>query len=105
MVELRKRKAPVDSAPPARPVKKANSIRSSTSSKKGYSSANGLATTGNRVAVGDTITIDGFGGQVETNDGQKVTLKRLLDESKSGVVLFTYPRASTPSCKHSFSIP
>ena len=104
MVELRKRKAPADTAPPAPPVKKANSVRSSTSSKKGDSSANGSATTGNRVAVGDIIAIDGFGGQVETNDGQKVTLKRLLDESKSGVVLFTYPRASTPSCRHSFSI-
>ena len=104
MVELRKRKAPADTAPPAPPVKKANSVRSSTSSKKGDASANGSATTINRVAVGDIITIDGFGGQIETNDGQKVTLKRLLDESKSGVILFTYPRASTPSCRYSFSI-
>lgn len=97
MVELRKRKAPVDAAPPP-PVKKANSVKSSTSSKKGESSANGSAATSKNVAAGDTITIDGFGGEIETNDGEKVTLKKLVDESKSGVVLFTYPKASTPGC-------
>jgi hypothetical protein len=26
-------------------------------------------------------------------------LKKLVDESKAGVVLFTYPKASTPGCK------
>ena len=98
MVELRKRKAPADTAPPP-PVKKANSIKSSTSSKKDDSSTNGPAATGNKVAAGDTIIIDGFGGEIETNDGEKVTLKRLVDQSKSGVILFTYPKASTPGCK------
>ncbi|KAF6224091.1 hypothetical protein HO133_010665 [Letharia lupina] len=98
MVELRKRKAPPDPAPSRPPMKKANSVKSITSSKKGDSSANGSAATGRKVAVGDTITIDGFGGEVETNDGEKVTLKKLVDESKSGVVLFTYPKASTPGC-------
>ena len=97
MVELRKRKAPADAAAlaPAPAVKKANSVKSSTSSKKGSSSTNGSATTGNKVAAGDTITIDGFGGEIETNDGEKVTLKKLVDGSQSGVVLFTYPKAST----------
>ena len=101
MVELRKRKAPPDPAPSRPPMKKANSVKSTTSSKKGDSSANGSAATGRKVAVGDTITIDGFGGEVENNDGEKVTLKKLVDESKSGVVLFTYPKASTPGCRHS----
>lgn len=100
MVELRKRKAPADTQP-SPPVKKANSVKSSTSSKKGASSTNGVKATANKVAAGDTITIDGFGGEVETNDGEKVTLKKLVDESKSGVVLFTYPKASTPGCRHS----
>ena len=104
MVELRKRKAPADTAPPAPSMKIAKPVRSSASGKKVDSSTDGLATTGHRVAVGDTIIIDGFGGQVETDDGQKMTLKRLLDESKSGVILFTYPKASTPSCRHSFSV-
>jgi peroxiredoxin Q/BCP len=50
-------------------------------------------------AVGDVIDLEGFGGEVETHDGEKVTLKGLVDESKGGVVLFTYPKASTPGCK------
>ncbi|KAG9929732.1 alkyl hydroperoxide reductase/ thiol specific antioxidant/ Mal allergen, partial [Aureobasidium melanogenum] len=45
---------------------------------------------------GDKIDFDGFGGEIETNDGRKVTLKMLVDESKEGLVLFTYPKASTP---------
>lgn len=51
------------------------------------------------VAVGDVIDLEGFGGEVETNDGKKVTLKQLVDESDGGVVLFTYPKASTPGCE------
>ena len=100
MVELRKRKFPADAAPLI-PVKKANSIKSSTSSKKSDSSTSGLVAPDNKVIVGNTITLDDFGGEVETNDGKKVTLKKLVDESKSGVVLFTYPKASTPGCRYS----
>jgi peroxiredoxin Q/BCP len=51
-----------------------------------------------KVAVGDTVDLDGFGGEIETNDGKKTTLKALVDESKAGVVLFTYPKANTPGC-------
>ncbi|ESZ97410.1 merozoite capping protein-1 [Sclerotinia borealis F-4128] len=51
-----------------------------------------------KVVVGETIDLEGFGGEIETNDGEKTTLKKLVDESKSGVVLFTYPKASTPGC-------
>ncbi|KAI5236507.1 AhpC-TSA-domain-containing protein [Aureobasidium subglaciale] len=47
---------------------------------------------------GDKIDFEGFGGEVETNDGKKVTLKSLVDGSKEGIVLFTYPKASTPGC-------
>ncbi|GAB7348254.1 hypothetical protein MBLNU459_g6245t1 [Dothideomycetes sp. NU459] len=46
----------------------------------------------------DKVDLDGFGGEVETHDGKKVTLKSLVEESKAGVVLFTYPKASTPGC-------
>lgn len=49
--------------------------------------------------VGDTIDLANFGGEVETHDGQKTTLAKLVEESKGGVVLFTYPKASTPGCK------
>ncbi|KAF5662254.1 peroxiredoxin Q BCP [Fusarium heterosporum] len=51
-----------------------------------------------KLEVGDVVNLDDFGGEVETNDGEKTTLKKLVDESKSGVVLFTYPKASTPGC-------
>ncbi|KAL7814498.1 thioredoxin-like protein [Trichoderma gracile] len=51
-----------------------------------------------KIAVGDVIDLEGFGGEVQTNDGEMTTLKKLVDESKSGVVLFTYPKASTPGC-------
>jgi len=48
--------------------------------------------------VGDTIDLASFGGEFETNDGDKTTLAKLVEESKGGVVLFTYPKASTPGC-------
>ena len=94
MVELRKRKeAPAAQPPPA--AKKSNSVRSSSSAKANGSSA----TSGGKVAVGDVINLDDFGGEIETNDGEKTTLKELVDDSKAGVVLFTYPKASTPGCE------
>ena len=91
MVELRKRKEAPAAQPP--PPKKSNSIKSSTSSK-----ANGSVSASSKVAVGDVITVEGFGGEVETHDGEKTTLKELLDKSAKAVVLFTYPKASTPGC-------
>ena len=48
--------------------------------------------------VGDTIDLADFGGEVETHDGKKTTLAKLVEESKGGVVLFTYPKASTSGC-------
>jgi len=50
------------------------------------------------VTVGLKISLDGFGGEIETNEGVKTTLATLLDASDGGVVLFTYPKASTPGC-------
>lgn len=49
-------------------------------------------------APGDVLALEGFGGDIETNDGVKTSLKELVDKSKAGVVLFTYPKASTPGC-------
>lgn len=49
--------------------------------------------------VGDTIELTSFGGEIETHDGKRTTLAKLVEESKGGVVLFTYPKASTPGCK------
>lgn len=100
MVELRKRKAPAEA--PAPSSKKASSVKGAASKTKeavvgrSETTANGFAASA--VSVGSTITLDGFGGEVETHDGAKTTLKQLVDESKGGVVLFTYPKASTPGC-------
>lgn len=96
VVELRKRKAPAEPAPA--PEKK---TRTRTGGKKSQAE-DGDGNNGKVAApqVGDTITLEGFGGEIETHEGTKTTLKALVDESKSGVVLFTYPKASTPGCKY-----
>ncbi|KAK4697147.1 thioredoxin-dependent peroxiredoxin, partial [Lecanoromycetidae sp. Uapishka_2] len=96
MPELRKRKAPSEATAPSPPVKKANSVKS-TSSKNGESAADG-PTKATKVAIGNTINLEDFGGEIETNDGEKVTLKKLVEDSENGVVLFTYPKASTSTC-------
>ncbi|KAI1639583.1 thioredoxin-like protein [Biscogniauxia mediterranea] len=109
-VELRKRKAPAPAPePPARKQTKTTKAAPKAAPKakepaKGKTAksadANGASKPVKpaKPVVGDTITLDGFGGEVETNDGTKTTLKALVDESKAGVVLFTYPKASTPGC-------
>ncbi|KAG0652042.1 Thioredoxin peroxidase [Hyphodiscus hymeniophilus] len=100
--ELRKRKAPAvepATAPPAKkkgPVAKAVAkVKEAVTGSPKAAETNGSSS---QVVVGQTITLDGFGGEVETNDGLKTTLQKLVDESTAGVVLFTYPKASTPGC-------
>jgi len=100
MVELRKRKA---SAQPniteTNKRGKKEEIPASdrqTGKTNDTTNADSLAGVPN---VGDTIALDGFGSEIQTNDGTKTNLKELVATSKSGVVLFTYPRASTPGCK------
>jgi len=114
MVELRKRKE----APPApvRPAKKTAPAKS----KKAQGGQTAVAEAQETIAeamlgatnnededeeneagppqAGDTIKLATFGGEVDTNDGKKTTLAKLVEESKGGVVLFTYPKASTPGC-------
>ncbi|KAI1778323.1 AhpC-TSA-domain-containing protein [Hypoxylon cercidicola] len=102
-VELRKRKAPAPAPePPAKKQSKvskvAAKVKQTVKGKPAKSAnANGASKPAKPV-VGDTITLDGFGGEIETSDGDKTTLKALVEESKSGVVIFTYPKASTPGC-------
>lgn len=102
MVELRKRKAPAEPAPPPAPKKNSNPIKKAVDKvQKVVTSAPApTKTSAGKLAVGDTIALEGFGGNVETHAGDKTNLKKLLDESKAGVVLFTYPRASTPGCEY-----
>ncbi|KAF2197566.1 AhpC-TSA-domain-containing protein [Delitschia confertaspora ATCC 74209] len=118
MVELRKRKTP----PPApervtkkKPGPKPKAPKSSAAAVKDavvekveavkeavIGGSNGEETEKTTPAgppsVGDTIDLSAFGGEFETNEGQKTTLAKLVEESKAGVVLFTYPKASTPGC-------
>lgn len=105
MVELRKRKAPAPLPVPEKKSKNPRRPRNATKEEpaNGTDASHTGSPSGNvRPTVGQTIDLDGFGGEIETNDGTKTTLKALVDASKSGVVLFTYPRASTPGCKLGF---
>ncbi len=108
-MELRKRKAaaappPPTTKKPAKAAKTAAAPKAKVPVREKPAEVAEAATNGSaaaaKPAVGDTITLDGFGGEIETNDGTKTTLKALVDASKSGVVLFTYPKASTPGCMH-----
>ena len=119
MVELRKRPAPPPAAPPAKkkaaPKSKAkkedvptaeaiaeeqpaatdNAAPAEDAAKDEIAETKAKTSTG-PPKQGDKIDLEGFGGEVETNDGQKTTLAQLAQSSKKGVVLFTYPKASTP---------
>ncbi|KAJ5556901.1 hypothetical protein N7494_000816 [Penicillium frequentans] len=90
MVELRKRKAP---APPPVVQKKTK-----PAPKPKETVTPSEAPTSKLPQVDDIIDLEGFGGEIETNDGTKTNLKKLVEESSAGVVLFTYPKASTPGC-------
>jgi len=113
MVELRKRPAPAAPAPP--PKKRAPSKAKAKPTKDEPSKAEpeeapadvketpaepvaAEAPKGGAPKVGDSITLEGFGGEIENHDGEKTTLAKLVADSKAGVVLFTYPKASTPGC-------
>ena len=63
------------------------------------SKANGNTKGGGSLVVGEKIELEGFGGTVQTHDGTDVTVKELVDKSGAGIVIFTYPKASTPGCK------
>lgn len=103
MVELRKRKAPAEPAPPPPAKKKNNPVKAIAEKAKnaltGKNESSAASASNGPPTVGSVISLDDFGGEVATNEGEKTTLKKLVDESAGGVVLFTYPKASTPGCK------
>ncbi|KAI1506955.1 Merozoite capping protein-1 [Pyrenophora tritici-repentis] len=47
--------------------------------------------------VGDTIDLASFGGEIETNDGEKTTLAKLVEESKGGVAQHKSASSATPT--------
>lgn len=117
MVELRKRPAPAAPPPPAkkRAPSKAKAKKDEPKAPEPKEAPPAAAVPAEATAtekpaktgapkVGDSITLNGFGGEIETNDGDKTTLAKLVSDSKAGVVLFTYPKASTPGCKSSIAV-
>jgi peroxiredoxin Q/BCP len=116
MVELRKRKAPPPPPVPAKKKaatgmgrkpgrpKKADEVKPAEDTTKKADDKPAKAEDDADAPpaapeVGASVDLDSFGGEVETHDGKKTTLKQLVEESKAGVVLFTYPKANTPGCK------
>ncbi|OAX79245.1 hypothetical protein ACJ72_06440 [Emergomyces africanus] len=114
MVELRKRKAPAEAPKPIEAKAKTKKTKRGTkpdiaaavatvpASKKEAANTATAATTpssqGKPPKTGDTIELEKLGTDITTHDGTPTTLKSLVEQSTSGVVLFTYPRASTPGC-------
>jgi len=101
MVELRKRKAPAEAASPPPSKKNSHAIKKAARAIKDAVTGSSDATTNGsaKIALGQTLPLDGFGGEVETNAGDKVTLAQLVEKSQAGVVIFTYPKANTPGCE------
>ena len=97
MVELRKR--PAREEPPPKPAAAPKKPKKSDDATAPNGKTANPAAGAISPNVRDTIALASFGGEVETHDGEKVTLAKLVEESKAGVVLFTYPKASTPGCK------
>lgn len=106
MVELRKRKTPPQAYTTGKKKKTQQPVTTklpeNSRTKESFGQPDSIYPV---ISVGETLALDGFGGEVEFNDGSKTTLKSLVDASNSGVVIFTYPRASTPGCKLSISPP
>lgn len=121
MVELRKRKTPPPAPEPKPKKERKNKAKTATNGDapaaaepapepvQAAEASTAVPTTADKdeepaskagpPKVGDKIDFEDFGGELETNEGKKVTLKSLAEESKAGVVLFTYPKASTPGCR------
>ncbi|KAJ5319429.1 Alkyl hydroperoxide reductase subunit C/ Thiol specific antioxidant [Penicillium brevicompactum] len=97
MVELRKRKAPANPPVPEKKTK-APKPQPDVDADVAADVDVDVKKSSKVPEVDDIIDIESFGGEVQTNDGETTSLKKLLDESKAGVVFFTYPKASTPGC-------
>lgn len=115
-VELRKRVAKAAPPAPEPPKKKAAKAKpapkaaekeaaapkeDAPAEEKPAASAAPAKTNGaasKKPAVGDTVDLTTFGGTIQKHSGDSTTLASLATASTAGVVLFTYPKASTPGC-------
>lgn len=121
MVELRKRKTPDTPAPPkpAPSKKKSTTSISSKAAKDATASAaaapkdekpaapaaaapaEAKPSSTNGLATGDALSAASapwLSASITTQDGTATSISALVAASKAGVVLFTYPKASTPGC-------
>jgi len=55
-----------------------------------------LETNAARVTVGDTLPLQGFGGEIKTDEGKKTTLEELVATSRNGVLIWTFAKAGGP---------
>ena len=105
MVELRKRKARLQEPSTSPPLKKRiSSAPITVAPEESVAPVKGNSSRVELVA-GEIINVNGFGGDILTHTGEKTTLKSLLESSQNGVMIFTYPKASTPGCKSLFLLP
>ena len=93
MPELRKRKhapAPIITAP--------KKLKSTAAARGLVSPSVSKPKPTGQIAAGQKISQDRFHGEVRTNDDETTDLNALLNSSDAGVIIFTYPKASTPGC-------
>jgi thioredoxin-dependent peroxiredoxin len=83
----------------AKPATKSNGVSKATKAATPPKESAKPAKATSAPAKGDRIDLEGFGGEIESNDSTKTSLKEIVGASKAGVVIFTYPKASTPGCK------
>lgn len=103
MPVLRKRKgSPVQTTLPGAAKRKTADGSATVAKGSAKSQGSGNASVVS-IAAGAVIDLDTFGGHVETHEGTSVTLGQLVKQSTAGVVLFTYPKASTPGCMTLFT--
>lgn len=108
MVDLRKRKAPNAPAPAAKKAKKEQTSSSDKKARDDEHKAKKVSSTAKAVEtsssaskllkVGSDIPSATLALQITTQDGTSTTLSALLSSSDTGIIIFTYPKASTPGC-------
>ncbi|KAI1931940.1 thioredoxin peroxidase dot5 [Ophidiomyces ophidiicola] len=103
-MELRKRKAPTE--PKDAPVAKKKVTKVAASKAKAPKpkatskelKKNATSSAPEVPTVGTVLDLEQYQDEIQLQDGTQSSLKALIESSENGVVLFTYPKASTPGC-------
>ncbi|EAS35612.3 peroxiredoxin Q/BCP [Coccidioides immitis RS] len=102
-MELRKRKAPAEPKDARATKKKADTKASAPKARESKAKAKETeksepSPSREPPTVGAILDLEQYQDEVQLQDATPSSLKALLESSKNGVVLFTYPKASTPGC-------